>query len=145
MVKKVFVLLIVVFCVVITGSWALAATCPDVKGDWVMASHWVYYNESTDSFGYMDMDIILHITNQNGCLFYGNGEIPSDPDSGCPLTGVVGSNNTITITSCDTIINGTLTGLSKKIYGTIDGTCSNLDVKGDDTFFGTCYAIGTRQ
>jgi hypothetical protein len=77
------------------------------------------FNDSDNNFGYMEMSGIIHVIDQNGCLFYGDVEIPSNPESGCPLTGVITCGKVFTMTSCDSILNGEIYGSNKKIKFTL--------------------------
>ncbi len=133
MIKK-FVFFLTLYLIIISGSLALAETCPNVVGDWDYNGQQVYYDPETDTYGYETEYGIIHVTNQNGCLFYGHVEIPGCTDCGGPITGAIDGRD-VTMTTDVTIVNCTLWCFNvykgfTKMYCTV----SSLSQDSNDSF-----------
>ena len=140
MIKKTFMFVLMLCLTIIIGNQAFAQSCPNVVGDWDFTIQAASYDPLTNTYGYEEIKGVIHITDQNGCLFYGYSEV-LPPHEGCPLTGVISHARAITVTSCDTTVNGILRGYdtSRGIFTIMEATFSNLEVVkgGEEDWQGT--------
>ncbi len=78
--------------------------CPNILGDWIGNFGIVIY---TSEHNFEQIHATLHISEQQGCLFFGNVEVDEMPEIDCVLTGSIVGNN-IAMTMCGAIMRGTL-------------------------------------
>ena len=147
MIRKNFIFVLTLGLTIFIAGVAFGQNCSDIVGDWDLTIEWVYYDDVDDSYGYTTYNGIIHIVDQNGCLFYGYVEFPDDPESDGPLTGIITKRRFITASGCDTILNGMLSGYnySSKMFTIMKLKLSNLNVKTPDTWQGNGLATATRR
>jgi len=91
------------------GNSASAGTCKDIVGVWHVTGEEVCGTKETLNFEYRSIDWTFEITNQNGCLFYG------DLGSLSPGNIITGSmiKSRITMTAWDATFIGNVRGNSR--------------------------------
>jgi hypothetical protein len=110
--KSMFVLtvkcLIIILTVCLTlmiGSQSFAEICPNLIGDWDYTSNYVRYNPNTDSYTLFTETGVIHITDQNNCVFYGTNELLS-PNAGIyPVLGTIYNNKSVIIVTANTALD----------------------------------------
>lgn len=137
MTKKQIVFILTFCLAVIGGSVVSAQSCSNVTGDWDFSEVRVAYD--ANGFGYTQGAVVLHITNQNGCLFYGKMEVPGYPDSSGPFTGAI-NGKAVNVTFPLGITNCTLSS-KNKMFCTINEL--SIDVPNDG--FGTHQGTAIRR
>ena len=88
--KNLFNVVLVLFFTIIFTSFSFGETCPNVTGDWDAVLENVDYNSGTDTFAITTVHVTYHITNQEGCHFYGKRVNKDDPSDIKGVTGVIG-------------------------------------------------------
>ena len=132
--EKGFIVVLVVCLTLVFGSQSFAENCPNLVGDWDYDGNWALYDPAIPGYSFMTQTGIIHITNQNNCVFYGTVEVVSPAASVSPLTGAIYNLTNITITTSDSTLDGILYAynLKRELYRKIKYSTSNIGINGGD-------------
>jgi hypothetical protein len=116
----------VVFIICVTLCCNLCFACPDIVGDWKLVGSRVLSADSgtNGTFDYQLFSQMIHIINQNGCLFYGYRGV----GTAHPLTGSIRERE-VTFSDADMVYRGEILNRYPVTgqYRTISGTGSTWD------------------
>jgi hypothetical protein len=115
-----------------TKEYVPSETCPNLLGDWDYDSKWAFYDPNTDSYDFTFQTGIIHITDQEDCVFYGTIEALSPASLTKPMTGAITDFNKVILVSTDSTVHGILGSydISKGVYTKINYAASNISIEG---------------
>ena len=129
MIKRQVLLLLAMTIILLSGGQAAAEQCQDITGDWGGNFEGVFYTPES-GYRFEQIEIIFHIIEQQGCLFYGSLESQDGPLLGadCPLVGLIDKRK-ISMSICGAIIRGTLWGNNKMMLTLEDIALDSSDMQ----------------
>jgi hypothetical protein len=101
--RRAMVMAISLLLVTLFGAGAHAASCKDVKGDWDYSVQGVKAAVAGPSHQFLKAQGTFHITGQQGCAFYGIGDVDENP-----LVGVIDGKAFVMKNTNGTMLEGTL-------------------------------------